>query len=144
MSNCFCLLNLTVRFHKVAVCIGGGWWQWEVCSCTLIQGEGMLADVEPPCACCSFKWYISGKFQPPASGLHSRRKLMALPCRRELVFLIRNSDGLKPELLIPRIIDNNNYRSLLLMGFQQAVPDLLALPFHLIQICASGRQSTAK
>lgn len=69
---------------------------------------------------------------------------MALPRRRELVFLIRNSDGLKPELLIPWIIDNNNYRSLLLMGFQQAVPDLLALPFHLIQICASGRQSTAK
>lgn len=59
MSNCFCLLNLTVRFHKVAVCIGRRWWQWEVHSCTLIQGEGMLADVEPPCACCSFKWVLA-------------------------------------------------------------------------------------
>lgn len=55
---------------------------------------------------------------------------MTLPCQRELVFLIRNSDGLKPERLIPWIIDHNNFRSLPLMAFQQAVPDLLVFIFH--------------
>lgn len=69
---------------------------------------------------------------------------MTLPCHRELVFLIGNSDGLKPERLIPQVIDNNNFRSLLLMGFQQAVPDLLVFPFHLLQICPGERQQTAE
>lgn len=55
---------------------------------------------------------------------------MTLPCQRELVFLIRNSDGLKPEQLIPQIIDCTNFRSLLLMVFQQAVPDLLVFIFR--------------
>lgn len=55
---------------------------------------------------------------------------MTLPCQTELVFLITNSDGLKPERLIPQIIDHTNFQSLLLMVFQQAVPDLLVFIFH--------------